>query len=159
MMPMKRFRRIAWNGLAAISALACIVVFVPVDVTVMGLKDSDNLRWSQSGGGAYLFYDNLRLHPDFRRWNILKSHPVEFHYLMIEVVRIADVPKMPVARVIITIPWWFSLPTFALLPISWLLLKVSRRRYGIGRCASCGYDLRATSGRCPECGTLPVGKE
>lgn len=126
---MKRLRRIAWNGLVAISALLCIVVFVPVNVTVMRWGDTARLRWWQSGGGTYLFYDNLRLPPDFLHgWNNLKSHPVEFHYLMVEIIRVADVPETPVARVIITIPWWFSLPTFALLPTLWLLRKVPRRR-------------------------------
>jgi hypothetical protein len=50
-------------------------------------------------------------------------------------------------------PCWFLLLLFAALPSLRLLTQVrswrSRRR---GLCPSCGYDLRATPGRCPECG-------
>ncbi|MGH7175832.1 MAG: hypothetical protein ACREJC_00500 [Tepidisphaeraceae bacterium] len=53
--------------------------------------------------------------------------------------------------------WSLALLTGAIPAIefmAWLLRKHrSARRITRGLCANCGYDLRASTGRCPECGT------
>jgi hypothetical protein len=56
----------------------------------------------------------------------------------------------PYTRMIL-VPWWFLLLLFSIAPCRALWRRRTRRtKYG---CATCGYDLRATPERCPECGT------
>ena len=53
----------------------------------------------------------------------------------------------------LTFPYWCVLVACAL-PALWLLADARRKhRSRANVCCACGYDLRATPGRCAECGT------
>ena len=54
-------------------------------------------------------------------------------------------------------PHWVFVLLFAALPTAHTLARrhaVYRRRRGLLLCPACGYDLRASPNRCPECGTV-----
>jgi hypothetical protein len=63
----------------------------------------------------------------------------------------------------IIVPYWLPVILLGVLPARLLLHSIrasrSRRRSlrGAGICRRCGYDLRATPDRCPECGALAPG--
>lgn len=55
----------------------------------------------------------------------------------------------------IEITWWLIILLLGVLPVIRvvLILRAWSRRRKAGFCVKCGYDLRATPDRCPECGT------
>jgi hypothetical protein len=57
----------------------------------------------------------------------------------------------------VAIPYWAIALIFFILPGTLSLTYLRWRRRGSnGYCAVCGYDLRATPQRCPECGARPT---
>jgi hypothetical protein len=63
----------------------------------------------------------------------------------------------------VVVPHWFLVLVTAWLPAAGAVKAARRlgawrreRRGRLGLCPTCGYDLRATPGKCPECGTIAL---
>ncbi len=95
----------------------------------------------------------------------------EKHDPLMAVPSVAKRPAViqsPTSLVQLTAPFWLCIATTAVLPLGWLSLAMGRycqrRRHKLelircGRtCFRCGYDLRASPDRCPECGAVPASR-
>ena len=69
-------------------------------------------------------------------------------------------PSLRMTARAFAIPYWGLLVAFALpLVLRLMFLSRRRRRRRLRLCPACGYDLRATPDRCPECGMVPAARE
>jgi len=85
-------------------------------------------------------------------WNPLAHQFMGFGY--------DSVQQNFMAEVRVAIPFWVLMLICGILPalqVSFALGRGRRRRLGL--CLTCGYDLRASKDRCPECGTAIPSKK
>jgi len=92
---------------------------------------------------------------------------VRYSRIILGIVNRADieargfVPFHPVVFTSLWIPFWMPGIIFLIGPLLTFVPALARhirlrRRRQRGLCLNCGYDLRATPDRCPECGTVPL---
>lgn len=67
-------------------------------------------------------------------------------------------PAFAESKFDIGMPYWVPVGASLVLPVGWSVVTLRRRRRDqrSGQCRKCGYDLRASHDRCPECGTSIV---
>jgi len=80
---------------------------------------------------------------DWRRRDRTTNDPQEGLYIYRE--RFLTVPYWLIVVACAGLGWWIGARP-----------RLIRRRHRQGLCLACGYDLRETPGRCPECGGEPM---
>jgi len=177
---MKRIRRWLFNGLTALSLVLCVATAALWARSYFVVESVFRSRWdaaTHESSETDLSWSDGRFEFDFERvsapllnaawrnfgWqhSTTASPPAQFAWW--------DFKHQPRTGLLGTngVMGWYETWTIdfriwalaavaSLLPGYWLFAKIRQARGArSGHCLVCGYDLRATPDRCPECGTIP----
>lgn len=181
---MNRIGRYILNGLTVLSLLLCVTT-VGLWVRSYFVFDAVNyVSWdffyparvtSLHGHFAFVTLD-MQVQPDTRGWSYenkrANTNEISDFLLLTDFFKLTRNLRIgifkwlsgeirdgkTVGASVLVIPHATMTATFAVFPLTWLikLIRTRRRaRVRSGNCLECGYDLRATPDRCPECGTVP----
>jgi len=153
---MSRWRRIFLNAAGLVSAMLFIATFILWPRSYrhpQSIADRDSLNFTHSDPYYWLISNPGRL--TFCR-QVGKDWPNptrQFEFLSLE---FAGGWNGRSSLVNLLVPYWMLAIVTAMLPtqrfFAWKAVRRARRRKRLGLCPACGYDLRASPQRCPECG-------
>jgi hypothetical protein len=173
---MRRLLRWAFNWLAAVSLVLLVATCL---VWVRSYTESDSWNWEGSGESSLWNVEVITgsgfIHASFthrtipRRavWVYLRPLQRGFFHLIYPypMPQERGGPRFSVRRtrpgqLFLNLSSWHLALIFAMIPLAWSRRRVRFRRkqrlFRSGFCPECGYDLRASPDRCPECGMASV---
>jgi hypothetical protein len=179
---MRRVRRYVFKMLAAISLLlgAFVLVLWPLSYStvlrehgwcMVPVRPGDSeIDFGSSKGGLELSWNShsrdeiahFQRHDDAaeRRWvsqyphMVVDWHGFGFGNCAYLVYGTDDYVGYHGVSRWVSFPHWLAASVIFMVPAMWWATRKSRNAQRGGHCKRCGYDLRATPQRCPECGAI-----
>ena len=165
---MKRLRHIVWTGLAVVSALLLVATLA---LWARSYKNEDICRYIN--GTLYSHVSSLKgaVAAYYRQVDAETPRPKELSWSTYpwDGGAYSTYDEIPNKWLgfgwicsngggydvdAIVVPHWFLSIVFLAYPV-FRFVPLKRNR-GLQLCSHCGYDLRATPDRCPECGAVPA---
>jgi len=156
-------------GLSAVVCVCALAMWVASYVSAVALSDGRLLILRMDGADGERFLRERRdgqhwppemIWQEFRDDADTRRGLAGFEYARGSASKVADYPPTGGGYgerrgwLMLAAPIWPLAVLSGVVAAAWLLARRrDRRRRTGGLCAHCGYDLRATPERCPECGT------
>ena len=140
---MKRLLRLMFNGTAAVSAFLCIGLGI---LWAHGACGRDQVF--RPCDGVVFFASKYSISYDGPPRRML-TFEVDPRHGVGGVVTFR-------AQTSLTFAYWQLMGATLIGPLLAFVPRRRKKRSKQGLCRSCGYDLRATPDRCPECGAVPT---